>query len=88
MTSTQAALLAILLAVCFLGLVWLLVGAHQPKSNDPGKNLSDRATILEMLTKVSDQASLSVYKKVYSIQDNEITEKSKALKAGKNETLV
>ena len=38
----------------------------------------DREQVLEMLTKVSDQFSLSVYKRAYNITDEEISEKKKA----------
>ena len=37
--------------------------------------MKDREQILEMLTKVQDQFSLSTYKKVYQISDEEIVEK-------------
>ena len=42
--------------------------------------MKDREQILEMLTKVKDQFSLSIYKKVYNISDTEIAEKRKILK--------
>ena len=39
--------------------------------------MKDREQILEMLTKVKDQFSLSIYKKVYHISDAEIAKKEK-----------
>ena len=41
--------------------------------------MKDREQILEMLAKVKDQFSLSIYKKVYNISDAEIAEKRKTL---------
>ncbi|MEX1326442.1 MAG: hypothetical protein AB1Z29_06550 [Desulfobacterales bacterium] len=41
--------------------------------------MKDREQILEMLTKVQDQFSLSIYKKVYQISDEEIAEKRRML---------
>jgi hypothetical protein len=41
--------------------------------------VKDREQILEMLTKVQDQFSLSIYKKVYNISDEEIAEKRRML---------
>ena len=41
--------------------------------------MKDREQILEMLTKVQDQFSLSIYKKVYKISDEEIAEKRRML---------
>ena len=41
--------------------------------------MKDREQILEMLTKVKDQFSLSIYKKVYHISDIEIAEKRRML---------
>jgi hypothetical protein len=51
--------------------------------------MKDREQIVEMLTTVKDQFSLSVYKKAYNISDVEIAEKRKQLnqlsKNNKNE---
>ena len=41
--------------------------------------MKDREQILEMLAKVKDQISLSIYKKVYNISDDEISEKRKTI---------
>ena len=41
--------------------------------------MRDREQILEMLAKVTDQFSLSIYKKVYNISDAKIAEKRKTL---------
>lgn len=41
--------------------------------------MKDREQILEMLTKVQDQFSLSIYKKVYQISNGEIAEKRRML---------
>ena len=41
--------------------------------------MKDREQIMEMLTKVQDQFSLSIYKKVYQISDREIAEKRRML---------
>lgn len=45
----------------------------------------DREKILEMLTKVDDQFSLSIYKKVYGIGDKEIEDKKEELKETEKE---
>jgi hypothetical protein len=41
--------------------------------------MKDREQILEMLAKVQDQFSLSIYKKVYNITDVELAEKRRML---------
>jgi len=46
--------------------------------------MKDREQILEMLTKVKDQFSLSIYKKVYNISDIEIAEKRRMLNQQNN----
>jgi hypothetical protein len=43
------------------------------------KVMKDREQILEMLTKVQDQFSLSIYKKVYQISDEEIAQTRRML---------
>ena len=41
--------------------------------------MKDREQILEMLVKVKDPFSLSIYKRVYNISDAEIAEKRETL---------
>lgn len=47
--------------------------ARQNKTESPPNRLKDREQVLEMLAKVGDQFSLSIYKKVHSISENDMT---------------
>lgn len=43
--------------------------------------MAEKDKIIEMLAKVDDHFTLSVYKKVYRVTDKQIEEKKKTLKA-------
>ena len=64
--------------VCCIALIWFMYDARVGLSRSPSMKCKDREQVLEMLTKVSDQFSLSVYKRAYNITDEEISEKKKA----------
>jgi hypothetical protein len=42
--------------------------------------MKDREQILNMLAKVDDQFSLSIYKRVYNIDDGELADRRKKIK--------
>lgn len=73
MTAVQILFLIVVLAGCCLAIVWLLRDAQLPQTRKPTDQINDREQIEEMLTKVKDQSTLSVYKKVYDIPDDKKT---------------
>jgi len=80
MTSAQITTLVVLLVVCCFSLIWSFLQARQEKIQVPATKVNDKEEILEMLTRVEDQFSLSVYKNTYNISDNQIAEKRKNLR--------
>lgn len=75
MTLVQTILLVGLLVACCGAFTWLFLKIHRVKKQTLANKLNDREQILEMLTSVSDQSALSVYKNAYKIEDFEIAEK-------------
>jgi hypothetical protein len=78
MTSTEIILLMIVFAVCCLALIWLILNFRRGAGDHPTGKSDDRDETVGMLTGVGDRFSLSIYKKVYKIDDQEIAEKRKA----------
>ena len=79
MTLAQTLLMVVWFIVCCVALAWFIYDARVVLSKSPSLNCTDRAQVLEMLTKVSDQSSLSVYKRAYKITNEEIIEKRRSL---------
>ena len=79
MTLAQTLLIILWFIVCCVALAWFIYDARVGLSKSPSMNCKGREQILEMLTKVSDQFSLSVYKRAYNITDEEISEKRRNL---------
>lgn len=50
---------------------------HSLTKNTESKRGTDREQIIDMLTKVEDKFTLSIYKKVYNISDKEIANRRK-----------
>ena len=72
MTAVQILFLIVVLAGCCVVIVWLLRDARLPQTRKPTDQINDREQIAGMLTKVKDQTTLSVYKKVYDIPDEKM----------------
>ena len=72
MTAVQILFLIVVLAGCCAVIVWLLRDAQLPQTRKPTDQINDREQIAEMLTKVKDQSTLSVYKKVYDVPDEKM----------------
>jgi hypothetical protein len=67
-------------AVCCLAFSWLILNFRRVENDGSTGKSDDREKTLEMLAEVGDRFSLSIYKKVYRIEDREIAEKRRRLK--------
>ncbi len=66
MTTAQITFLLVILAVCCGGLAWLYLDARW-KNPEPTPKMDDNTLMPEMLTKLDDQFSRSIYQKALDI---------------------
>jgi hypothetical protein len=72
MTIAQEILMAVWFVASCIGLIWLLIDARQSKTESHPNSLKDQEQVLEMLARVGDQFSLSIYKKAYKMSNNDM----------------
>ena len=72
MTVVQILFLIVVLAGCCVVMIWLLRDANLPQTRKPADQIKDREQVAEMLDKVKDQSSLTVYRKVYDIAEEKM----------------
>lgn len=78
MTSDLMPLLVVLLVVCCIALIWFYMDAQEEKTQPTAIKTDNREQVIDMLSRVSDHFTLSVYQKVYDIKTREIESKRRA----------
>lgn len=85
MTTVQLLFLFGASILCIFALIWFILESRPPKTQSRFHNPADRDRIMAMLARVTDQFSLTVYKTVYNITDEEIENEKKRRRRKRDE---